>query len=132
MTSELSDAYADSAPTLVLDRLDLVPEAKPHERFVRRTLRREAASRDWGASAGSKVEFRFSIGKLQITRNDDVLTVECSAFGRLPRGRTARSQLTFSGDPKHERQLIQRVLTIVVQGVLTRLSDIERERREQR
>ncbi len=126
----IPSAHAEPGPTIVLDRLDLAPEAKPHEKFLRKVLRREAANQDWGAGASSTIEFRFSVHKLSITRKRDVLTLDCSAFGRLPRGRTARSQLTFSGDPKQERQLIQRVLTIVVQGVLTRLSDIERERRE--
>jgi hypothetical protein len=96
---------------------------------LRRVLSREARRLDWGASADSVIQYRFALQRLSFEVRQDVLTVHCSASGRLPKGLTARSQLSFSGEPARKRELVERVLTIVARGVLTRLAEIERERR---
>ncbi len=123
-------ALAADGPSVKLDRLELPPEAKAYERFLTRALKREARGLDWGAGAGSRIEYRFVLSELRVVIKDGVLTVHCSATGRLPRGRSANSQLSFGGEPSEKRELIERVLTIVARGVLTRLSEIERERRK--
>lgn len=128
--SGVPSAHAAGGPRVELDRLQLPPDAKTYETFLRRTLRREASQVDWGASAGSTIEYRYEVEKLDLVFEKDVLIVKCSAIGRLPRGRTARSQLTFGGAASQRRQLVERVLTIVARGVLTRLSELERERRQ--
>lgn len=129
VTLAWASARAASGPKIELDRLDLPEAAKPYERFLRRTLEREAARVDWGAGTGSTIQYRFDIQELQIRVEPDVVTVRCAATGRMPRGRPAKSQLSFGGEPGQERKLVERVLTIVVRGVLTRLSEMERERR---
>jgi len=123
-------ARAAEGPSVKLDRLELPPEAKAYERFLTRALKREARDLDWGAGEGSRIEYRFVLSELRVVINDGVLTVHCAATGRLPRGRSANSQLSFGGQPSDKRELIERVLTIVARGVLTRLSEIERERRK--
>jgi hypothetical protein len=128
--ASLGVAHAAAGPTLKLDRLEVPPEAKAYTRFLTRALKREAKKLDWGAGTGSKIEYRFELSELRVVAKDGVLTVHCSAVGRLPRGRTAKSQLSFGGEPSRKRKLVERVLTIVARGVLTRLSEIERERRE--
>ncbi|MEZ4225132.1 MAG: hypothetical protein R3B13_29540 [Polyangiaceae bacterium] len=60
---------------------------------------------------------------------DDVMRVSCTAVGRLPGGRSAKSHLTFGGDPRKKNELITRVLEIVARGVVTRLAELERVRR---
>jgi hypothetical protein len=123
-----SHAHA-AGPRLELNRLELVDEAVEYEKFLRRVLSREARRLDWGASADSVIQYRFALQRLSFEVRQDVLTVHCSASGRLPKGLTARSQLSFSGEPARKRELVERVLTIVARGVLTRLAEIERERR---
>jgi hypothetical protein len=61
-----------------------------------------------------------------------VLKVRCTAFGRLPKGKTARSKLEFGGDPRDTRKVIDHVLTIVARGVLSRLAELERNRRSRK
>ena len=61
-----------------------------------------------------------------------VLKVRCTAFGRLPKGKTARSKLEFGGDPKDPQKVVDHVLGIVARGVLSRLADMERDRRSRR
>ena len=100
-----------------------------YKKHLTRVLQKEAKKADWGASAGSKIEFRFSVEKLAVRQDGDVLQISCAATGRLPRGRSAKSKLTFGGSPHHQSKLVKRVLTIVARGVVTRLAEIERIRR---
>jgi hypothetical protein len=58
-----------------------------------------------------------------------VLKVSCTALGRLPKGKSARSRLDFGGDPRRGQKVIRHVLEIVARGVVTRLAALERERR---
>ncbi len=123
-------ALANGGPRVELNHLELPPTVKQYERFLRRVLAREAHKVDWGAGAGSTIQYRFFVDELRVTVKDNALVVRCAAIGRLPRGRSAKSQLSFGGELGKKRQLIERVLTIVARGVLTRLSELERERRE--
>lgn len=120
-------------PTVVLDRLVLpagLPHADVYERHLRQVLRREARRADWGAGKGNRIEYRFFVDKLQLETQKGVLHVECSALGRLPKGKAARSRLRYGGDPQKPREVVFRVLEIVARGVITRLSQLERARRE--
>lgn len=120
---------AAAGPTVHLDRLKLPPGAESYERFLRKELERAARRLDWGASPGSVIEYRLVLQRLDVSVEKDVLTVHCAAVGSLPKGLTARSQLSFGGEPKERERLVKRVLSIVVHGVLTRLAELERERR---
>jgi hypothetical protein len=122
-------AWAAAGPTVRLNRLRLPDNAATHERFLRKLLERQARKLDWGAGTGSVIEYRFVLQRLDVTVENDVLTVHCAAVGSLPKGLTARSQLSFGGEPKEQTQLVKRVLSIVAHGVLTRLAELERERR---
>jgi hypothetical protein len=119
-------------PTVRLDRLDFpkdVEGAAYFSRHLRQVLRREARRADWGAGRDNTIEYRFAVDRLDIIAKDGVLRVACTATGRLPGGETARSQLRFSGDPEARRHLVSRVLEIVARGVITRLAELERQRR---
>lgn len=121
-------------PTVILDRLELpddVADAPRYERYLRRILKREARRATWGAGRGSRIEYRFKVTKLSLVMRGDVLTVSCSARGLLPGNKSARSSLSFGGDPRKPQQLVERVLEIVARGVITRLAEIERIRRGQ-
>jgi hypothetical protein len=84
---------------------------------------------DWGAGAKNRIEYRFFVTELTLTEEEGVLRVRCTAVGKLPKGKTAKSRLSFSGDPHKKSELVKRVLDIVARGVITRLAELERVRR---
>jgi hypothetical protein len=119
-------------PLVKLDRLqfpDNIPNAAAYVSHLKRVLHREAARADWGAGYGARIEYRFSVTALTLAHKGDVLTVTCVAVGKLPRGKTARSRISFGGDPGKQREVVKRVLEIVARGVITRLAELERMRR---
>jgi hypothetical protein len=119
-------------PNVNLDALVFpgnVANAASLERHFRHMLRRAARRADWGAGRGARIEYRVVVEELAITESGGVLRVRCTALGRLPRGKSARSHLDFGGDPKKRRAVIERVLEIVARGVVTRLAALERQRR---
>lgn len=119
-------------PTVTLDRL-VLPEGLANDgelaRHLKFHLRREARRADWGAGARSKIEFRFIVEELSIRDEGAVLRIRCTALGRLPRGKSARSRIEYGGDPKRRVQEVKKVLEIVARGVMTRLAELERHRR---
>ena len=126
-------ARASGKPQVHLDRLTF-PSPESRARFaehLRQTLAKEAKRVDWGAHEGSRIEYRFAVEKLELTRRDRVLEVHCAALGRLPKGKSARGTLSYGGDPSDPARLVRRVLDIVARGVMTRLAELERIRRGQ-
>lgn len=123
-------------PDVRLDRLDF-PEGLAGgaalERHFRFHLKRAARRADWGAGRGAKIEYRVRVEELTATESGNVLKVRCTALGRLPAGKSARSQLSFGGNPREREHVLKNVLEIVARGVITRLAALERARRaEQR
>jgi hypothetical protein len=106
-----------------------LPNGAALERHFRHMLRRASRRADWGAGRGARIEYRVIVEELEVTEHAGVLRVRCTALGRLPRGKSARSHLDFGGDPKNRRVLVARVLEMVARGVVTRLAALERERR---
>lgn len=130
-----ADSHAGSAgsgPHVKLDRLTLPADlvgAKNFEAHLRSTLKREVRRADWGASASSKISYRFVIEQLELREANGVLHVTCTARGRLPKGKSAKSHIVFGGDPHERTKVVQHVLDIVARGVVTRLAELERTRR---
>jgi hypothetical protein len=119
-------------PSVELDALvfpEKIESADALERHFRRMLKRAARRADWGAGRGAHIEYRVVVEELAVTETRGVLRVRCTALGRLPRGKSARSHIDYGGDPKKRRAVIERVLEIVAGGVVTRLAALERERR---
>ena len=128
----IGKAAQPGRPNVNLDALvfpDDVANAAALERHFRHMLRRAARRADWGAGRGARIEYRVVVEELRITESDGVLRVRCTALGRLPRGKSARSHLDFGGDPRKRRAVVERVLEIVARGVVTRLAALERQRR---
>lgn len=122
----------EGRPHIVLDRLvvpNTVPEYKRVSRVLEKVLKREAYRVQWGAGRENRIVYRFFLEQLDVTIEKGVYKVRCTAFGRLPKGKTARSKLELGGDPRNPRKIIDEVLAIVARGVLARLADQERERR---
>jgi hypothetical protein len=121
-----------SRPRVKLDRLSFPSDlsgAKELESHLRSTLKREARHADWGAGAGSKISYRFFVEQLDLREEAGVLHVTCTALGRLPKGKSAKSHIAFGGDPHDRKKVVEHVLDIVARGVLTRLAELERARR---
>jgi hypothetical protein len=121
-----------SGARVKLDQLGLPPDlagAKALEAHLRKTLQREVRRADWGAGVGSKISYRFAIEQLDWREDKGVLHVTCTARGRLPKGKSAKSQIAFGGDPRERTKVVQHVLDIVARGVITRLAELERARR---
>jgi hypothetical protein len=130
--TEESGLSAGRGPRVKLDRLSLPPDligAKAFETHLRSTLRREVRHADWGAGAASKISYRFVVEQLDLREDNGVLHVTCTARGRLPKGKSAKSQIVFGGDPRERTKVVQHVLDIVARGVITRLAELERARR---
>jgi hypothetical protein len=122
----------EGRPLVVLDRLvvpSTIPEHKRVARLLEKVLKQEARRVEWGAGRNNRITYRFYLEQLEVTVEDGVYKVRCTALGRLPKGKSARSKLELGGDPRHPRKVIDQVLTIVARGVLARLANIERERR---
>jgi hypothetical protein len=125
---------ARGRPSVRLDRL-VFPEntlgAAALERHFRSELKRAARHADWGAARGAKIEYRVTVEELAVNERDGVLSVRCTAFGRLPRNKTARSHIVFGGHPRERQRVVKHVLAIVARGVVTRLAALERARRRE-
>ncbi len=119
-------------PQVSLDRL-VFPEGiaggLEFQRHLKLRLRREARKADWGAPTGAKIEFRFFVEELKIRVDGNVLRISCTALGRLPKGKSARSKIEYGGDPRRRTVEVKKVLEMVARGVITRLAELERERR---
>jgi len=125
----------EGRPKVVLDQLVVpssVPDRQRVSRVLARALKREATRVEWGAGRQSRINYRFYLEQLDVTVEQGVLRVRCTALGKLPRGKTARSRLEFGGDPQKSRQVVDHVLQIVARGVLARLADLERTRRSRK
>ncbi len=119
-------------PDVVLDRLDFPREVQGwwvYKKHLKRVLKREVRRVEWGAGTGSRIEYRFAVTRLDIEVDGDTVRVTCSATGRLPKGKTAKSHLSFGGAKSKRGDVVRRVLEIVARGVVTRLAELERERR---
>lgn len=128
----LASITAKGRPDVRLTRLELpggLANAKQYQRFLRKRLSREAKRAKWGAGRNNVIEYRFTIKELSISNDGDVLRVRCTAVGRLPGGQAAKSQLSYGGDPKQPRKVVENVLAIVARGVVSRLAELERIRR---
>jgi hypothetical protein len=126
------DDGPEGRPHIVLDELVVPANLPEHQRVskvLEKALKHEAHRFQWGAGRSSRIEYRFYLEQLDLSVERGVLKVRCTALGRLPKGKTARSKLEFGGDPKDPRKVIDHVLTIVARGVLSRLADLERDRR---
>ncbi len=129
LDSTVSPLEATGRPRIVLDYLELPAAGAPYRKQLQSILYRETRRVRWGAGTGSTITYRFYVTQLEFHVDGDVLRVTCHATGRLPRGKTAKSTLTFSGPASERSAVVNRVLEIVARGVVTRLAELERIRR---
>jgi hypothetical protein len=104
------------------------PKGDSAERLSRtlRGLLKEASRRaDFGKA--QKVAMRARITEYAVERRGDVIRVRCAVIGRIVGGASARSRISFGGDPRNPLALEKQVLTMVANGVVSRLAALVRE-----
>jgi hypothetical protein len=107
-----------------------VPDSKDSDR-VARTLRsllvRASRKADFG-HGGGKVVVSARVVQLAWEDRGDVVRLSCTVVGRVEGGPSARSRISFGAARKDRAQLEKQVLTMVANGVVTRLAEIARTR----
>lgn len=101
------------------------PAGEHHDRLVRllKPLLQSATRKaDFGKSKGVVLHARI-LSWSSFTQGD-VHRVSCTLVGRIQGGPTARSRISFGGRPSERAALEKQVLTMVANGVVTRLAEI--------
>lgn len=106
-----------------------VPAGEDSARITRvlRKLLNEAVRRaDFGKV--QKVSASAHVVELTWEKRGDVLRMSCAIVGRLKDGPRARSRVSFGGSPDQRGELEKQVLTMVANGMVTRLAEMARSR----
>jgi len=125
-----SSAFAKGKATVEWTQVD-APTGKDGERVARtlKSLLKEASRKaDFGKSG--KVALRARITEYVVEKKGDVLRIRCTVIGRVEGGPSAKSRISFGGDPNDPKALEKQVLTMVAHGVTSRLAAIARSRAE--
>lgn len=124
-------AFAKGKARVEWTRVD-APEGKKDGDRIARTLRgllKEASRKaDFGKSG--KVTLRAKITEYVVEKKGDVLRIRCTVIGRVEGGPSAKSRVSFGGDPNDPKGLEKQVLSTVAHGVTSRLAAIARSRAE--
>jgi hypothetical protein len=99
------------------------------EKLLRNLLKEASRKADFGKAR--KVSLRARITEYAVERRGDVLRIRCAVVGRLEGGASAKSRVSFGGDPKDPGALEKQVLGMVASGVVSRLAALARARAEQ-
>lgn len=123
-------ALSRSATKVQWTRID-VPEGKDSARLAKllKSLLTQAAKKaDFGKLKSVKLSAR--IVAFSAVEKGDVLQVSCTIGGRLDGGPGARSHISFGGSPKERAQLEKQVLSMVANGLVTRLAEMAKAQKE--
>lgn len=122
-------ASADAKPRPKIEWLRVeVPEgqdAARHAKVLKEALKQAAKRADFGKTA-KKVTLSARIVELKTETHGDVLHVTCSVSGRVQGGKGARSKISYGGHPERRDALEKEVITMVANGLVTRLAQIVR------
>lgn len=91
---------------------------------LRKLLDKAVRKADFGEVR--KVSASVRVAELKTSQEGDVVRVSCTLVGTLQGGRSARSRISFGGDPKRVSHLEEEVLTMVANGLVTRLAELAR------
>jgi hypothetical protein len=126
LASVIAPAPASARPKVAWKTVE-APSGDNHDRMVRalRTALTNAARKaDFGKAKSVVLSAR--VVEFTSVTHGDVHRVSCSIVGRVVGGATARSKISFGGKPEERAKLEQQILTMVANGVVTRLAEIVR------
>ena len=107
-----------------------VPENKGSEKKTAKMLRgfltQAAKKADFGPVTSVKLTAR--VVEFTSVKKGDILQVSCTIVGRLVGGASAKSRISFGGNPNEREQLEKQVLSMVANGLVTRLAEISKVR----
>jgi hypothetical protein len=106
-----------------------VPEREGSDRtqkILRGFLTQAAKKADFGPAKSVKLSAR--VVEFTSVKKGDILQVSCTIVGRLVGGPSARSRISFGGSPAERDQLEKQVLSMVANGLVTRLAEIAKVR----
>jgi hypothetical protein len=95
-------------------------------RVLRKLLNEAVRKADFGKV--QKVSASAHVVELTWEKRGDVLRMSCAIVGRLKDGPRARSRVSFGGSPDQRSELEKQVLTMVANGMVTRLAEMARSR----
>jgi hypothetical protein len=127
-------AAAAPAPAVASGRANVAwkkvdaPPGDNHDRIVR-TLRTILKTATRKANFGKRpVALTARVTEFTSVTRGDVHRVTCTLVGRIVGGPTARSRISFGGHAAERAALEKQVLTMVANGVVTRLAEIAKNR----
>jgi hypothetical protein len=103
----------------------------PDEARLERTLRKllvKASKKTRFGDRGGKVKVSARVTELAWEDKGDVVRLSCTLVGRIEGGPSAKSRISFGGAPEKRAALEKQVLTMVANGVVTRLAEIANTR----
>lgn len=98
------------------------------EKRLRGYLKDAVKRADFGEA--KHVEARVKVLELRWEKRGDVIRLTCTVVGRLVGGPSAKSRISFGGDPAHRDDLEKQVLTSVSTGLVARIAQMARARAE--
>jgi len=116
-------AFARGHATAEWTHVDSKTSGKEGERVAKalKNLLKDASKKaDFGKTG--KVALRARITEYVVEKRGDVLRIRCTVVGRLEGGPSAKSRISFGGDPNDPKGLEKQVLTMVAHGVTSRLA----------
>jgi hypothetical protein len=94
--------------------------------LLKKLLDKAVKRADFGGAR--KLEASVRVTERSIDRAGDVARVSYTLVGRIEGGRSAKSRISFGGDPAKVAELEAQVLTMAANGLVTRLAELARER----
>lgn len=98
------------------------------ERRLRGYLKAAAKRADFGKA--KHVEATVKVHELRWETRGDIVRLTCTVVGHLKGGPSAKSRISFGGDPAHREELEKQVLTSVATGLVARIAQMARARAE--
>ncbi|EYF04005.1 hypothetical protein [Chondromyces apiculatus] len=103
------------------------PAGERHDQLVRALKPLlQSAARKANFGEGKRIVLNARIVHFTSTASGDVHRVSCTLIGRIQGGATAKSRISFGGRPAERAALEKQVLTMVANGVVSRLAEIVR------
>jgi hypothetical protein len=122
-------AHAGPKADVQWTKVEAPAKAKDGERLAKnlqKLLKEASRKADFGK--GGKVLLRARITEYVVEQKGDVMRIRCTVVGRLEGGPSAKSRISFGGDPKDPKALEKQVLTMVAHGVTSRLAALAKSR----